>query len=243
MSQRLVFSLRYYNQIFYKYAKTALTLVFFLTLIRLNLFFLSTNPQLETASFAEVYMSFLTGARFDLLVLGFVLIPVVLGHLAQALSAQWLKLNEVITKVWLIVFWVLAMLLNWIDFYIYHRTGLRARWPDYAEFFYGSLVDFTQQLPFKIWGLFAFILLLMLGLGIYVILNPAYGYWKDSYSPQRGTRFEIFMRIVLPLALVAVAARGTFEPHHLDYRHSLISNDTRLNEMALNPMWCLDKDN
>ena len=52
---------------------------------------------------------------------------------------------------------------------------------------------------------------------------------------------EMALRILLPLILIVLAARGTVTPHHLALEHSEVSNSKELNEMALNAVWCFDK--
>lgn len=242
MEQRRVFSARYFTRIFFKYAKVALGLAFFLSLIRFNLFLLTVNSKPLNVTFFEVYMSFLTGFRFDLLVLGFYLIPVVLVHAIQALFMKWTAWDEKLFKGYLGVLWCLSMVLNWIDYFIFSRSEIRARWGDYIDFLNSSLVDQLSSHWNYSFAVFSVALFLMLILGLYVIRGLQFGEWRDLYSPHKGTLKEVTWRIFLPLFLVALAARGTLEEVHLEYRHSLISNENGLNELALNPMWCLDKD-
>ena len=161
MSQRIFFSLRYYNQIFLKYGKVALTLVFFLTLIRLNLFFLSVNSYLVDVGFADVYLSLFAGIRFDLLVYGFLLIPLVLVNLIQALSIQWHPLTELAIKAWFTCTWLASMILNWIDFFVFTPSGSRARWQDYENLFSGSIVDHVLGVTSSEGILFSFIIYLI----------------------------------------------------------------------------------
>lgn len=241
MDQRRVFSIRYFNRIFFKYAKIALALTLFLSLIRFNLFFLTVNTRPLDVTFFEVYMSFFTGLRFDLLVMGFFLIPPVIIHALQGFLVKWSSWDQLIFKIYLSVLWTLSIILNWIDFLTFSTTGVRARWEDYIDFWNSSLVDtISTHAGFSL-SVFSGALFLMLLLGLYVIRSVEFGEWRDLYSPHKGTRKELTWRIIFPLLLVALAARGTLEEVHLEYRHSLISNEIGLNELSLNPMWCLDK--
>lgn len=242
MDQRRVFSVRYFTRIFFKYAKIALGLTFFLSLIRFNLFFLTVNTQPLDVTFFEVYMTFLTGFRFDLLVMGFFLIPPVLLHVLQAFFISWTKWDQVIFKSYFSALWVFSILLNWIDFFTFAKTQSRARWDDYIDFLNSSLVDQVASQANYTFAIYSAALLLMLFLGLYVIRGLQFGEWRDLYSPHKGKLSEIIWRMIIPLFLVALASRGTLEEVHLEYRHSLISNENGLNELALNPMWCLDKD-
>ncbi len=92
----------------------------------------------------------------------------------------------------------------------------------------------------QVW-IFCIITLLLFSLGYMLVKSLKFGEWKDEYSPQIGSRFEIALRIVIPLIVVILAARGTVEPHHLALEHSEVSNSKPINEMALNAVWCFDK--
>ncbi|MNT91983.1 hypothetical protein D3C72_2331740 [compost metagenome] len=74
-----------------------------------------------------------------------------------------------------------------------------------------------------------------------LVVALRFGEWKDEFSPRKGNKFEIFIRLIFPFVLIVLAARGTVEAHHLGMEHSVVSSVSSINEMALNPLWCFDK--
>ncbi|MGZ3774805.1 MAG: hypothetical protein ACXVCY_13345 [Pseudobdellovibrionaceae bacterium] len=104
-----------------------------------------------------------------------------------------------------------------------------------------TFVDqFNALAPNQAW-IFTVVTVLLFSLGYMLIKGLKFGQWKDEFSPRYGSKLEITWRIVLPLLLIALAARGTVEPHHLALEHSEVSNNKAINEMALNAVWCFDK--
>ena len=241
MPNRLLFSIRYFSKIFDRVLKTVLVLVAFLTLIRFNLFFLSVSAWIKDSSFAEVFLAFFTGFRFDLLVYGFLLMPLLFFWYLITLTTKWSPWALRVSKAWLRLTWTQVIFLSAIDFPFFHVSGARMRAADFNKLFDGSFSEVWSAMPMMAFFIFLTVLLIIWLLGLWLLGQIRWGDWKDEYSPLKGSPLEISWRLLVPLLLVALMARGTLEEHHLRYEHSLISNDTRLNEMALNPMWTLDK--
>ncbi|MEK2689669.1 hypothetical protein [Bdellovibrio sp. GT3] len=241
MPSRFIFSLRFSSKVMMKLAKLSLAMVLFMSLFRLNLFLLSTLSKIQMLNFLEVLHSFGAGIRFDLLVFGFLLLPIYFILMIQAFFEKWPNWMFVIYKIYFGAVWLAISLLTYVDFFHYAHHGRRMRFAEYSNWSPEFTWEQMRSLPQNQNWVFTVITLALLILGYMLIKAVNFGQWKDEYSPQKGSKFEMALRIVVPLLLIVLAARGTVEPHHLALEHSLVSDSTSLNEMALNAVWCFDK--
>ena len=241
MINRFIFSLRYANKIFLEWAAVGAKFLFLMSLMRIGLFFLVVQSAVSKANGLEIFLSFIAGLRFDLLILGFIFIPVAVGLLFQSYFLLWARGLLLFYKIYFFLIWTVICVLNFLDFSFFISQKKRMRFEDY------SLVnwDWMQQHIFAPPALerivFFVLILVLLLIGLGMVSNIKFGNWKDQVSPDVGTRREVFFRILLPLLGVALAARGTVEEKHLNIEHSQVSTEQSLNEMALNPIWCFDK--
>lgn len=241
MPQRFIFSLRFANKVFWKFAVLSLTCVFFMSLFRANLYFISIFHATPNAVAVEIFQAFFAGIRFDLLIYGFVLIPIVLLLLVQAISEKWPGFMFIFYRIYFALVWLMICGLNFVDFFFFSRFGRHMRFADYERWTPESLMEQWHVLqPNQAWIYFSITALLLI-LGLMLVKALKFGIWKDEFSPDSGNTFEISWRVVLPIVLVGLAARGTVEAHHLELAHSEVSDNTVINEMALNAVWCFDK--
>lgn len=241
MPNRFIFSLRFSTKVFAKLGLFAVTALLFMTLFRLNLYFLSVYHSTPTAVFVDVAHSFLAGLRFDLLVLGFIFVPIYFSVIVQAFLQRWPERIFKAYKAYFIIVWLVICSLTYIDFFHFSQFGARMRYADYMKWEFPIFLEQIEVLHRNQVWVFSIITLLLLSLGYSLAKNLQFGNWKDEYSPARGSKFEIFWRLVLPFVLIFLAARGTVEPHHLRLEHSEVSTIKPINEMALNAVWCFDK--
>lgn len=241
MINRFIFSLRYANKVFLEWAGVGAKFLFLMSLFRIGLFFLVVQTASPNAGGIEIFQSFVAGLRFDLLILGFIFIPVALGLLIQSYFLMWSQGLLFLYKIYFFVVWFLICLLNFFDFSFFIASKSRMRFQDYSQIH----SDWLEQ---HLWGpqvlerlAFIALTLIVLAIGLGLASNVRFGNWKDEVSPDMGTHREVFLRILLPLLGVALAARGTVEPKHLGLEHSEVSSEQAVNEMALNPIWCFDK--
>ncbi|MBO9665692.1 MAG: hypothetical protein J7501_02635 [Bdellovibrio sp.] len=241
MPSRFIFSLRFSSKVLAKLAKLSVAMIFFMTLFRINLFFLSAFQRIEDLNFTEVIQAFVAGVRFDILVFGFLLIPIYFLLLIQAISERWPRGMFYFYKTYFALVWLIVCALSYVDFFFYSHHGSRMRFQEYSSW----TPEFTKELMGTLQMnqvlIFTIITLVLLALGFMAIRGLKFGDWKDEYSPNQGGKMEVALRIVLPLLLITLAARGTVEPHHLALEHSEVSNNKALNEMGLNAVWCFDK--
>ena len=119
--------------------------------------------------------------------------------------------------------------------------GQRMRFEQYESWSPELFMEQVNALQMNQVIVFTVISAVLLFLGHMLIKAMKFGEWKDEYSPHQGSRFEVVWRILLPLILIFLAARGSVMPHHLALEHSQVSANKELNEMALNAVWCFDK--
>lgn len=241
MSNRFIFSLRFSSKVFMKLFKLSLALVFFMTLFRMNLFLLYVFNVLKDLNFGEIAQSFLAGLRFDLLVFGFIFVPIYPVVIVQAIFEKWPRGIYLFYKIYFSIAWLAICALTFVDFFYFARHGRRMRFAEYSGWNPEVLIEQAKSLEVNQVIVFTVISLVLLLLGYMVIKAVYFGEWKDEYSPHPARRGEIVQRILLPIIFIFLAARGTVTPHHLNIEHSDVSNSKELNEMALNAVWCFDK--
>ncbi|WP_235046330.1 hypothetical protein [Bdellovibrio bacteriovorus] len=222
-------------------AVLAFAMIVFMTLFRLNLYFLSVFHATPDAAFVEIAQSFLAGFRFDLLIFGFLFIPLYFLVMIQAVLQKWPRAGFLFYKAYFTVVWFLICALTFVDFFHFAKYGKRMRFADYNSWNMQSWLEQFQSLPQNQSWIFCIITVLLFSLGYMLVKSLKFGEWKDEYSPQAGSKFETLWRVLLPLVLIVLAARGTVEAHHLALEHSEVSLDKVINEMALNAVWCFDK--
>lgn len=241
MINRFIFSLRYSNQIFLEWARVGAKFLFLMTLFRVGLFFLVVQSSAPNAGGLGILLSFFAGLRFDLLILGFIFVPVGLCLLVQSYFLMWAQGLLILYKVYFFAVWLAICLLNLVDFLFFLSEKKRMRFDDYQLINWDWIQSRVSAAPNLELFAFTIMTLILLVIGLAIIVNVRWGYWKDRFSPDLGTKTEILWRLVLPLLGVALAARGTVEEKHLNIEHSQVSSEVPVNEMALNPIWCFDK--
>lgn len=193
----------------------------------------------EAARF-EMLAAFGTGVRFDLLILGFLAIPLVLLALLFRGSAFHPKVFWKICSVYGLSAWTLISGLSLVDFLFFSQAGRRMTWVDWQS---GRLTAEVHRAL----RLLNTELLILCGL-IFVLAWVGGGREIFRAFSNRGALAALerktFWRgwIVLTF-LVALAARGTVTAHHLEWRHAeRISALRSVQELALNPAWTWDKN-
>ncbi len=101
----------------------ALALILFMTFFRVNLYFLSVFHATAEAGIVDVLHSFLAGLRFDILVFGFLFIPIYFLLMLQAFFEKWPRSMFVAYKFYFVVVWFAICALTFIDFFTSLVTG------------------------------------------------------------------------------------------------------------------------
>ena len=241
MPDRFIFSLRFSSKVFLKLAKLSLLLLLYMSLLRLNFYFLVIFHSTSGLNVSEVLLSLLTGIRFDLMVYGFLFIPIYFLILIQTISERWPKFWFSFYKFYFAATWLLVCVLTYVDFFHFTLKQKRMRFQDYLDWNFDIFYSQWMQIPNSQVYLFSALLAALLLFGISSAVSVKFGDWKDEYSPHPAGRWEVLARLAVPILLIALAARGTVEAHHLELQHSIVSANTYINEMALNAVWCFDK--
>lgn len=209
----------------------------FFSAMRFLVWFSASNMFLE-ATTAQTALAFFTGARFDLLIIGFALIPVVLFGIAAASTGVGFELMPVLTKAWLAIFWWIAGLLAVTDWLFFAVQGRRLT---VYDLFHGDLSFLSRGGNIvgnttAVLVIMIFLCLLILGARqILQMKNP-----ERVVTREEGLGARI-LRLGGPVLVVALMARGTIGAHHLEKAHSEISDNLHLNQLVLNPVWAFDK--
>lgn len=233
MPNRFIFSLRYANKMFRRFFLLSLGFIFFMSLFRLNLYFLSVHFHLEAVSFTQVLEGFWVGLQLDVLVFGYVLAPVALLLLVQALGEWWPPVAAWFYKIYFALIWIGVCLANLVDFAVFSPEGHRMGADEYRNLDVSRALDSLGGIPGKHLSIFLAVTALLLVLGLILVKEIRFGYWKDEYSPHRGSRGEVLLRVLTPLLLVGAMMINNPDP-------SSLTPDS-LRQMALNPIWCFDK--
>jgi hypothetical protein len=208
----------------------------FLILMSVNrfIFYFLAAPVFEIVGKDVILRAFWVGLRFDLLVLGFVWIPIVTVGAILCFADLKFSILRGMVRVYLSIVWFL-ILANYIVSLTYFLTeGRHFRWT----------ADTIQMWPRMDFITVILLILIFVMMAVVTIRSL----WEDTYYfPNLTERFkmpeltEVALRVFVPMLLVAFAARGTVTAHHLERADSQISPWEIVNELALNPIWCFNK--
>ncbi len=186
----------------------------------MNLLF--ERDLLEGVDGLAIAHGLLNGFRFDLLVVGFIFIPVVVVSWWGGPFPLWRR----IVKSYLALVWMGALAVYFVDSIWFVKAGQRFRYQDLQEFF---------RWPFQV-HLYGLLIVATGSVGLLTINDEA-----PSWVTAPFGKAENLIRFLAPILLVAFMARGTVGQYHLRREHSFVSTSERFNEWVLSPLWTLDK--
>lgn len=182
---------------------------------------------------------FATGARFDLLVLGFVLLPpAVLGPILAVMNRFTPRAMRVFRGYLALAWWAISIsaLTDLLYFLVHARRMSVFDWKGLDA---GTLV--SDAVVWEGWGtviMGAVIVACAAALGARAVLSMAPS--KSRGGPVSFGRG--FVLALAPLLVAGLMARGTVTPHHLERAHAEVFSGPLLTELALNAVWCFDKE-
>lgn len=192
-----------------------LYLLALLTICRF-VFWLFNGSSTPGLIFEETLMAFVVGLRFDLMVLGFFNFPLLLILWSPRITKQ--------LKYYFVFMAAVVSVISYMDLIYYQQNQDRLN----------RLFLFPHSQPG--WD----VLLRQLSFSIATFV-PAMIYilfilkWKCSAGTVRPRNyFLIFL-------LISLAARGSLGSHHLDLRHSNISENNFINLLCINSPYALDQ--
>jgi hypothetical protein len=213
--------------------KPTLLILLWMTVLRLLLYAAVYEPKI--GMHPDLAAAFFAGFRFDLLVLGFAWIPIVVFTWLWALAMPPRKLL-LVWKLYLVICILAVFDFSWLDFFWTAVAGARIN----HEFFTSDSKQVLDE-GWKILGAGrAWIVTLGMGLSSLGLVIYVYDLkLKKSYSiPSRA---KVICMAIASVFLVALAARGTWTAHHLNIEHAQVSENPIVNQIPLNPIWNLDK--
>lgn len=226
------------------------SVLFAMSLQRLVLFLVVVRHWLFGADGFTIASSFVMGLRFDLCVLGFINIPVLLLTWVISTDSVANSSNKALRffRQWSLVIYLgvttfIIHLLGMLDLMYFASAGRRWTYYDWQ----GSGLSFISQVSGK-WG-FVFttgVVVLFVFLWVFRCLMQLYRVQLQKMPLQserlaQSKALLILFGAVLPFFIVALAARGTWTAHHINAEHAEVSQNPALNQMALSPVWAFDK--
>jgi hypothetical protein len=238
------------TQIFTKLMFVNGSVFFSMSLQRLVLFLVVVRHWLFGADGLTITMSFVNGARFDLCVLGFMNLPVLVIVWVMSTDFVVNSSNKVVQffRSWIlwIYFGVTTLVihvLGLLDMMFFAANNHRWTYYDWQE----SGLGFVSTVAQSWGGLFTIsVVILFLMLWLFRCIFTLYKVKLDSVSLENLKHREskaalVGTGLVLPLFITALAARGTWTAHHINIEHARVSQLQVLNQMTLSPVWAFDK--
>jgi hypothetical protein len=212
---------------------TALVLIWMMVL-RLLIFGAVYQAKIQNGS--DLPAALFAGFRFDLCVMGFFWIPIVVVTWASTFFIHPRKLFF-FWKLYFVLGILIIFDLSWMDLFWSMVSNVRLN----AQFFQADsriILDQGWHLlgPAKAW-----ICTLGMGFSSLGLVLWLYGLKlaKNYDLPSKG---KLALQVVGSLLLVAFSARGTLTPHHIGIEHAQVSTDPLVNQIPLNAVWNLDKE-
>jgi len=176
------------------------------------------------------------GIRFDLCVLGFLVIPIFLLYLLsyiQKLRSACFAIGQIYKALALVaIFIVFHFNIPFLAKNAPFDIPYWMHWADYRSLFFLDCrvcywdLDYQSTLhPLQI----------VSGLMMLLILYSLVSQWKyfsDTFNPKREVLFFV---------LLALMARGKVGEHHLRYEDSIWHKNPLINTLSNNPLWLIDK--
>lgn len=238
------------TQLFTKIMFVNGSVLFSMSLQRLVLFLVVVRHWLFGADGLTVAMSFINGARFDLCVLGFFNIPVLFIVWGLSTDAVANSSNKVVQflRAWILWIYIgvttlIIHILGLFDMMFFAANTRRWTYFDWQEAGFGFIGKVATS-----WGvLFTFgVIMLFVLLWLFRCIFTLYKVRLDSVALENLKYRESKLALIVlgalaPLFITALAARGTWTPHHINIEHAQVSQIQALNQMTLSPVWAFDK--
>ena len=199
----------------------------FLLLAMQRFLFLSLSYDLwKSASVSDILFCLMAGARFDLMVTGYALIPaliLLLPPLEKILAK--ISLFRPIYKLLIEILVLYLVIIEFFDLEWVHIYGDRFNSAHTAN-------EFVERVPID--GFLLFNLILSLAIFIFCVFSILR--WR-IHKPT-SDRMRVWLAMLI---LAAIMIRGSFGEYHLDLRHSKVTGNEFLNNAAISSAYALDQ--
>lgn len=190
-------------------------------------------------NFIELIQTFWWGFRFDLCVIGFLVLPVFFIFLLSLGLSQkrvqkylfWLGYSYIITV------FVLSFAVYYFNLpFIVKNSGFGIpywmRWQDYQSMYdfsiYSSYWHFDYVSEVQVYHVILVVIFSLLS--SFVLISPPNIRIKNTATS-----------LLVYLVVIALMARGKLGQQHIRFEDSRFSKNNTLNELSLNPLWLIDK--
>lgn len=229
-------TIRKQNQVMFKFLFPIVILIGCMTLQRFlfHIAFLSGREFYYEVTPLEIFQIYFSGFRFDLLVWGFFLLPFwLLCFFENYLSSKFYR--GMIDVYWFLIFFITSL-----DLPFFSKFKVHLNLPE--AMVYHHHVWNGDVNPFNNMYSFAFLVI------IYLIGLSAIHRDKQSQLFKKVDAFckhkkgEAFLRWLVPLFAIVFLMRGTLGAHHLRREDSEMTEFRHWNELGLNSVWSIGKD-
>lgn len=170
---------------------------------------------------------FFTGYRFDLLILSFFLIPIVLFQLIFNFRH---KLISLIARSYLLMAWIIMMALYFLNSFLFSTLKDRIWLQDWTNIFLHLSLGLKSQSLIYLLGLFVFTLAIFL-----------YGYQNLMVLNQTILNARKRATSLLMLLMLAFFARGSLGHDHLRRNDCDFKSSSWVRAFCLNPIYTFSK--
>jgi hypothetical protein len=180
-------------------------------------------------SWDHIWQIIFTGFRFDLMIVGFWLAPIVIYLIFSEILPRARLLNPVLAQVYLWLSWLFIVLLYLKDLITYPVTQDHLWLDDYLQHPFLNW-DLASQLQWWSW-----VGIILLCLGIFQA-----GALRFSKFVERFQKVGYFALAFIFL-WTAFISRGTLRQHHLRRKDCQFSKDIKIESLCLNPVFTFSK--
>lgn len=219
-------SIQFYNFFLLDFLKLApLIIIFFILRLILH-----STIRMNLGSNLEILTAYLVGLRFDLLIIGFILIPVVFLRLIDTLLFTKFHLLKTLIQIYYIAivsYMALITLISGMFFALFHYH-VRGKFLGDINY---TIIEFFEM-SFGKWSFS-----ISAGLIIFTFYYLNLWIWRLKFKSSFQKQWPSLVYYFLPFVIVALLARGTLTPHHLAKEHCKINQLEPLTQLCLNPIW------
>jgi len=209
---------------------------FFLGLFRL-IFLVRHLHLADEISIGDILMSFIYGAKFDLAIISYIVIPIMLISFLPKIGFDYSKLSRKILQAIMYVLFCLVFLLSLIDieYYGYFGDHLGVWSYAYLDHFEPIFYSIVERYPI-FWYLLGWLVLS----AIFVFVANKFN--KLFIDNGHKNLFSRLIYFVLITALLVISMRGGVSLAPIDWASAYHSNNVFANELSLNGVYTLSKN-
>lgn len=222
------------NPVLFKLGQNSFWILIWLSWVRLIVFSYSVFP--DHGWHKDVAKAFFAGFRFDLLVLGFLWIPLFFIFWIFYFS-DFLPRVQNFLKAYFVIIVISLGFISIYDYAWFDIYKIRMTATSFNEAGFWSFIE--SFLKISQLSAMALILAPMVVLIFFILTQKLVTSKSSKLRPHK--RILEFPQVLLSFLLIASAARGTWTAHHLNIEHAQVSELAILNQLALSPVWNLDK--